>query len=29
LKNDCAIVRDCTLEATRTQVCANQCIDCN
>jgi len=24
LKNDCANARDCTLEAMRTQVCANQ-----
>src|SRR6266498_728413 len=25
---DCASCRDCTLEAMRTQVFANQCIDC-
>jgi hypothetical protein len=25
---ECASCRDCTLEAMRTQVCANQCIDC-
>jgi hypothetical protein len=25
---ECASCRDCTLEAMRTQVFANQCIDC-